>query len=62
MGPGQHLLHDILRQVPVAGEDDRVAQQAGQSGHRELLEGHIHFDASRPLSVHCRSDLFPEPY
>ncbi|BCJ56189.1 hypothetical protein Asp14428_76640 [Actinoplanes sp. NBRC 14428] len=37
----QNFLDDVLRKVAIAGEDDRVPQQARESGHRELLEGHI---------------------
>jgi hypothetical protein len=40
VSPGEHFLHDVLREMPVAGEDDRVTQETGQAGHREFLEGH----------------------
>ncbi|GIF14536.1 hypothetical protein Ate01nite_45680 [Actinoplanes teichomyceticus] len=60
MRPGQHLLNYVLSEIPVAGEDDRVAQQAGQAGHRELLEGHTPIDVPRAPPVHRHPDIFPE--
>ena len=40
MSPGEHFLNNVLREILVAGEDDRVTQKTGQPGHREFLEGH----------------------
>jgi hypothetical protein len=45
-------LHDVLREVSIAGENDGVSEELGQSGSYELLEGHATTDAAAPLGVH----------